>query len=105
MIACCCVQLPCVMCLVRSASSEPRISQTVTIALIEWFKAEVSQALLAPSSRTDVVLTLLQPGKEHRHDRNNPRPHTSGTTADSGRTGGPAEVDIEIERPSAAHAV
>ncbi|CAK0742041.1 hypothetical protein CVIRNUC_001368 [Coccomyxa viridis] len=45
------------------------------------------------------------PGKEHRHDPANPRPHTSGNTAASARTGAPAEVDIEIERRSAAEAV
>ena len=50
------------------------------------------------------MLCLLQPGKEHKHDRRNPQPHTSGTTAGS-RAGGPAEIDVEIERPSAAHAV
>ena len=88
------MQLPCVINLKRSASSEKLQG-----------RGEARQALLALTSKTDAVLTLLQPGKEHRHDRNNPRPHTSGTTAGSGRTGGPAEVDIEIERPSAAHAV
>jgi len=48
---------------------------------------------------------VLQPGKEHKHDRNNPRPHATGTTAASGRTSGPAEIDVEIERPAAATAV
>ena len=52
-----------------------------------------------------IACYAVQPGKEHRHDPANPRPHTSGNTAASARTGAPAEVDIEIERRSAAEAV
>ena len=66
-------------------------------AAVEW------HAPVWPAQLTGCY--AVQPGKEHRHDPANPRPHTSGNTGASARTGAPAEVDIEIERRSAAEAV